>query len=167
MTSANGSGGDAGAGSTGGSSGASSGSTGGSSGASSGSTGGSSGTSSGAAGGSGAASGVNIGDLTNGLKQIEQSGPPDVKLSTETANEYIQAVTTFRDALQSAHDQANGLGPLNLPCSLGSAQQTASNFEADRTGINGMVPQTAAYIDYLNEFITTVKKASDRLIQSG
>jgi len=50
---------------------------------------------------------------------------------------------------------------------LGSAVQTKNNLNLDVTGLDGIEQAVDQYLNYLDEFETTVKKASDRLIQSG
>jgi hypothetical protein len=59
------------------------------------------------------------------------------------------------------------MGPLGNPGSLGSAVQTKNNLNLDVTGLDGIEQAVDQYLNYLDEFETTVKKASDRLIQSG
>jgi hypothetical protein len=112
-------------------------------------------------------SGASVTSLTSGLKQIQQSGPADLKLSTTTRDSYLNAISTFRTALQTQQTAMTNLGSLGSPGSLGSAVQTKNNLNLDVTGMNGIETAMSQYLTYLDEFETTVKKASDRLIQSG
>ena len=105
--------------------------------------------------------------MTSGLKQIGQSGPVDLKLSTETRDSYLNMISTFRTALQTQRTNIGNLGSLGSPGSLGSAVQTKNNLNLDVTGMDGVEQAVDQYLKYLDEFETTVKKASDRLIQSG
>jgi hypothetical protein len=113
------------------------------------------------------AGGTSISDLTSGLKQIQKSGPVDLKLSTETRDKYLNIITTFRTALQAQRTSMSNMGSLGNPGMLGSAVQTKNNLNLDVTGLDGIEQAVDQYLNYLDEFETTVKKASDRLIQSG
>jgi hypothetical protein len=112
-------------------------------------------------------SGSSISDLTSALKQLQNSGPADLKLSAETRDKYLKIISTFRSALQAARTKMSNLGALGSPGSLGSAVQTQSNLNLDVSGLSGIEPTIDQYLSYLDEFETTVKKAADRLIQSG
>jgi hypothetical protein len=144
--------------------------------ASSGSTGsGSTGSGSTGSGSTGSGSGTtgsgttgsDIGSLNAGLKEIQKSGPADLKLSTETQNAYLQIVKTFHDTLNTQLTTIKNLGSLGSPGSLGSANQTKNNLELDITGLNGIQQSINQYLSYLEQFSATVKAAGDRLIGSG
>ncbi|WP_180150403.1 hypothetical protein [Mycobacterium saskatchewanense] len=122
---------------------------------------------SGVSGGSGGSGGFNIPDLVDGLKQLQDSGPADVKLSSETRDAYLNIISTFRGQLQAQLTAIGKLGSLGSPGSLGSANQTKNNLEMDVSGLDGIEQSINQYLSYLDEFSTTVKKAADRLLQSG
>ncbi|WAJ46366.1 hypothetical protein OK015_07830 [Mycobacterium sp. Aquia_216] len=129
--------------------------------ASSGSTNGNPGGSGGGAGGS------NITDLVGELKQLQDSGPADVKLSEATRDAYLNIIKTFRDQLNDQLTAIGKLGSLGSPGSLGSANETKTNLEMDISGLGGIEQSITQYLSYLDQFSTTVKKAADRLLQSG
>jgi hypothetical protein len=108
-----------------------------------------------------------IDGLTTNLDQIKDSGPPDIKLSTATRDEYLKVIKTFRTALQTQRDKMNTVQPLGDPGALGSAIQTKANLELDVHGPGGITETTDKYLKYLDDFSDTVNKAATRLIQSG
>jgi hypothetical protein len=112
-------------------------------------------------------SGTSISALTSGLKQLQNSGPVDLQLSTATRDQYLNIINTFRTALQTQRTNMGNLGPLGSPGSLGSAVQTENNLNLDVTGLAGIEQAVDQYLNYLDEFETTVKDACNRLIQSG
>jgi hypothetical protein len=126
--------------------------------------GGSGGTSS---GGTEAAGGPAITDLTNQLKQLQDSGAADLKLSTEASQKYLTIIGTFRTALNNQKNAIAGLPSLGSPGTLQSAVQTLNNLNLDVTGLGGIEDTLNNYLSYLDEFETTVKKTADSLIQSG
>jgi hypothetical protein len=111
--------------------------------------------------------GSDISSLSSGLKQIQNSGPADLKLSTETQKAYLQIVKTFHDALNTQLTTLKNLGSLGSPGSLGSANQTKNNLELDISGLDGIQQSINQYLSYLDQFSATVKAAGDRLIGSG
>ena len=113
------------------------------------------------------ASDPSISDLTSGLKQLQKSGPVDLKLSTETRDNYLNIIGTFRTALQMQRTTMSNMVSMGSPGWLGSAEQTMNNLVNDATGLEGIEQAVDQYINYLDEFETTVKKAADRLIQNG
>jgi hypothetical protein len=111
--------------------------------------------------------GSDIASLNSGLKDIQKSGPADLKLSTETQNAYLQIVKTFHDTLNTQLTTIKNLGSLGSPGSLRSANETKNNLELDITGLNGIQQSINQYLSYLEQFSATVKAAGDRLIGSG
>jgi hypothetical protein len=143
----------------------SSGSTGsGSTGSGSGTTG--SGTSGSGTSGSGT-SGSDISSLSSGLKQLQNSGPADLKLSSATQTDYLNIIKAFHTALNNELTTIKNLGGLGNPGSLGSANQTKNNLELDITGLEGIQQSINQYLSYLEQFSATVKAAGNRLIGSG
>jgi hypothetical protein len=112
-------------------------------------------------------SGTDISSLNSGLKQLQNSGPADLKLSTDTQNAYLNIVKTFRDALNNELTTITKLGGLGSPGSLGSANQTKNNLELDISGLGGIQASINQYLSYLDQFSATVKAAGNRLIGSG
>jgi hypothetical protein len=112
-------------------------------------------------------SGSSIGALTSGLKQLQNGGPVDLKLSTATRDQYLNIISTFRTALQSQRTNMSNLGTLGSPGSLGSAVQTENNLNLDVSGLTGIQQAVDQYLNYLDQFATTVTDACNRLIQSG
>jgi hypothetical protein len=108
-----------------------------------------------------------IDDLTTNINQIKKSGKPDIKLSTETRDKYLGMITGHGTALMLVRAVMNSVGPLDNPGTLPSALQTKANLEADVTSIGGIHEVFDKYLAYLDAFEATVKKAADRLIQSG
>jgi hypothetical protein len=108
-----------------------------------------------------------IGDLTDGLKQLADSGQPDLKLSAETRDAYLKAIEIFRGALNIQYKAMTAMGLLGSPGLLASAIQTYGNFNLDVNGLEGIEPAMKNYLNYLDEFETTVQKAADRLIGNG
>jgi hypothetical protein len=108
-----------------------------------------------------------IDGLTTNLNQIKDSGPADIKLSTETRDEYLKVIKDFRGALQTQRNQMNTVQPLGDPGGLGSAIQTKTNLELDVHGPGGITETTDKYLKYLDDFADTVNKAATRLIQNG
>ena|ERR1700734_667719 len=127
----------------------------------SGSTGSGSGTS-----GSGT-SGSDISSLSSGLKQLQNSGPADLKLSSATQTDYLNIIKAFHTALNNELTTIKNLGGLGNPGSLGSANQTKNNLELDITGLEGIQQSINQYLSYLEQFSATVKAAGNRLIGSG
>ncbi|MEE6178379.1 hypothetical protein [Mycobacterium sp. 050134] len=105
--------------------------------------------------------------MTSQLKQLGDSGPADVKLSSATRDAYLNIISTFRGQLQDQLTAIGKLGSLGSPGSLASANQTKSNLELDISGMEGIEASINQYLSYLDQFSTTVKKAADRLLQSG
>jgi hypothetical protein len=151
---------------TDGSNGGSGGSGSGGSGSSSSGSGGG-GSTSGAAGGTSTAGSPSIDDLQNALKQLEDNGEPDIKLSADTRDKYIKLFQDFSDALTDQLHAAQSVPELGYPGLLNSAIQTKNNLELDNTGLSGFQHSMNDYISYLGTFIDTVNKAADRLLQSG
>jgi hypothetical protein len=112
-------------------------------------------------------SGTSIPDLTSGLKALGDSGPADLKLSTDAKNAYLKIIGTFRTSLQTYQNQIKGMGGLGSPGNLGSAIETKNNLDLDVNGLQGIETALGQYLDYLDQFETTVKDAANRLIQSG
>jgi len=127
----------------------------------SGSTGSGSGTS-----GSGT-SGSDISSLSSGLKQLQNSGPADLKLSSATQTDYLNIIKAFHTALNNELTTIKNLGGLGNPGSLGSANQTKNNLVLDITGLEGIQQSINQYLSYLEQFSATVKAAGNRLIGSG
>jgi hypothetical protein len=126
---------------------------------------GSSGTGASGAGASSTTS-TNISDLTDGLKQIQKKGV-DLKLSKDTANKYLGVVNDYRTALKAQLTAAQGLPDLGTPPNLNSANDTRTNLVRDSSGPNGFQDMLGQYLKYLDEFYTTLQKASGQLVDSG
>jgi hypothetical protein len=105
--------------------------------------------------------------LTDNLNQIKSTGPADLKLSSETLNQYMAALTTFHSALQTQRTAMNNVGPLGNVGTLTSAQQTSTNLGLDVTGPLGITETTDKYVTYLEDFMTTVLDAGIKSLQSG
>jgi len=108
-----------------------------------------------------------IDGLTTNINQIKDSGPPDIKLSTDTKNAYLKIIGDYRADLQTQRDAMNNVQPLGDPGKLTSAQQTKTNLELDVTGLGGIHDSLDKYLAYLDALSETVKKAAERLIQNG
>jgi hypothetical protein len=113
------------------------------------------------------AGGSSISDLTNQLKGLQKDGPADVKLSTATRDKYLQIIAEFRSELQAQLDAMKNVGQTGFPGWLVSALQTQANLVEDVTGLSGIEPAITQYLNYLDEFETTVKDAANNLIKSG
>jgi hypothetical protein len=139
--------------------------------ASTGSTGsgstGSGSTGSGSTGTGSTTGGTDISSLNSGLKQLQNSGPADLKLSTDTQKAYLKIINDFHTALNNELTTIKNLGGLGSPGSLGSANQTKNNLELDITGLGGIQQSINQYLSYLEQFSATVTAAGNRLIGSG
>jgi hypothetical protein len=116
--------------------------------------------------GASSTSSTNISDLTDGLKQIQKKGV-DLKLSKDTAKKYLQVVSDYRTALKAQLTTAQGLPDLGTPPTLNSANDTKTNLTRDSSGPNGFQDMLGQYLKYLDEFYTTLQKASGLLVDSG
>ena len=116
--------------------------------------------------GASSTSATNISDLTDGLKQIQKQGV-DLKLSKETANKYLKAIDDYKSALKTQLKSAQGLPDLGTPPTLNSANDTKTNLKLDASGPNGFEDTLNKYLTYLDQFETTLKKASGQLVDSG
>ncbi len=105
--------------------------------------------------------------LITGLKQIKDSGQPDVKLSTQTKHNYLQLIGAFHDQLMIQRRKIDNIAPLGDSGKLGSAMQTSANLAMDVSGPGGITDMLDKYLTYLDDFTDTVNKAATRLIQSG
>ncbi|WP_445161760.1 hypothetical protein ACTXG5_00035 [Mycobacterium sp. Dal123C01] len=105
--------------------------------------------------------------MSSQLTDLKDSGPADVKLSTQTRDAYLKIVQTFHDSLNAQLKTLSGLGSLGNPGTLASARQTKMNLELDISGVDGIQQSINQYLSYLDQFSTTVKAACTRLIQSG
>lgn len=117
--------------------------------------------------GGGSTSGTDISSLNSGLKDLQKSGPADVKLSTQTRDAYLNIVQTFHDALNTQLTNIKNLPALGDPGTLASAIQTKNNLELDISGLDGIEQSVNQYLSYLDQFSATVKAACDRLTSSG
>jgi hypothetical protein len=108
-----------------------------------------------------------IDSLTDGLKQLKDNGKADVKLSAETRDKYLKLISTFKDALQAERKKMNGLEAIGNVGLFQSANQTKRNLQIDVIGVQGIQQSTDKYLDYLDTFADTVKKAADRLLHDG
>lgn len=110
---------------------------------------------------------LNTDKLTQGLKDLQKNGKADIKLSTETRDKYLKIISTFRSTLQAERNKMSNQQSLGNPGALNSAAITKENLQLDITGLLGAQRSVDSYLHYLDEFETTVKKAADRMIQSG
>jgi hypothetical protein len=108
-----------------------------------------------------------IDEYTSNLKSIQDDGPADVKLSAETRDQYLKVIQTFRSALQVERQNMNGPDPIGNVGGYQSANQTKSNLHVDVAGLGGMQDTMDKYLNYLDEFETTIKKAADKLLGNG
>jgi hypothetical protein len=108
-----------------------------------------------------------IDGLTTNLKQITDSGPPDIKLSEETQKNYVNLIKGFINDLQTQRAAMDKVPAVGNPGTLTSAIQTEKNLDLDVNGPGGVIEMTDKYLTYLNDFVDTVNKAASRLIQSG
>ena len=108
-----------------------------------------------------------IDGLTTNINEIKDNGPADVKLSTQTRDQYLKVIGDFKTALQSQRDSMNNIQPLGDPGTLTSAMQTKANLELDVHGPGGIVETVDKYLNYLSAFEQTVNEAATRLIESG
>lgn len=111
--------------------------------------------------------GTDVSSLTSALKGLQNSGPVDLKLSSETEQAYLNIVSTFRNALNDQLKTITGMSSLGSPGTLPSATQTKNNLELDISGLSGIEQSINQYLSYLDQFSATVKAASNRLIGSG
>jgi hypothetical protein len=111
--------------------------------------------------------GSSVADLTKGMKDLKDKGPADVKLSHDARDKYVTIIGNFRNALQDEHKKMQSMPDLQDPGSFASAQQTRRNLLSNVTGFDGAEPTIKKYIDYLDAFEETVKKAADRLLDNG
>jgi hypothetical protein len=61
----------------------------------------------------------------------------------------------------------NGLESIGNVGLFQSANQTKRNLQIDVTGVQGIQQSTDKYLDYLDTFADTVKKAAGRLLHDG
>jgi hypothetical protein len=118
-------------------------------------------------GSSGSSTGPSIDSLTDAINQLAKTGQPDVKLSTATRDQYLKIITDFRSLIEWERQKMPSISTIGNVGSLNSADQTKKNLQLDMTGASGIEQTTDKYIKYLDAFENAVKKAADRLIQSG
>ncbi|WP_156748705.1 hypothetical protein [Mycobacterium sp. 1482292.6] len=109
----------------------------------------------------------NIDNLTQGLKDLQNNGKADVKLSTATRDQYLKIIETYRNALQAERNKMNNQVSLGNPGDLHSANLTKQNLQLDITGLTGAQKSMDKYLAYLDAFEATVNAACNRLIESG
>jgi hypothetical protein len=124
-------------------------------------------TGSGSTGSGSTTGGSDIGSLNSGLKQLQKSGPADLKLSSAAQTDYLNIIDAFHTALNNELTTIKNLGGLGSPGSLASANETKNNLELDITGLEGIQQSINQYLSYLEQFSATVKAAGNRLIGSG
>jgi hypothetical protein len=111
--------------------------------------------------------GMSIDGLTSGLTQIKDNGPADVKLSTDTKNQYLALIGGFHDELMAQRRKMDAISPLGDPGTLGSANETKNFLEGNVHDLGGITDTTDKYLNYLDEFHDALMKAASRMIQSG
>ena len=72
-----------------------------------------------------------------------------------------------RTALETERKKMNNQESLGDPGGFQSGILTKQNLMLDMTGLTGAQRSMDQYLDYLDEFAKTVKKACDNLINSG
>lgn len=104
-----------------------------------------------------------IGDLTNQMKQLVQSGAgKDLSISPNAKQSYIQLIEDYRNKL---HDQLNAASKLTTYANVGnflSAVQTKEQLIDDVTGQQAFVASLTQYVAYLDEFVNAVNAAFTR-----
>jgi hypothetical protein len=118
-------------------------------------------------GSSGSSSAPSIDSLTDAINQLAKTGQPDVKLSTATRDQYLKVIGDFRFMLASQRQRMGGMESIGNVGTLSSADETKKNLQLDITGTSGIEQTTDKYLKYLDALENAVKKAADRLIQSG
>lgn len=105
-----------------------------------------------------------IGDLTNGLKQLTQTGAgKDTKLSSTAQQNYQKLIGDYRTALNEQRNKAAQLTNYGNAGGWGSAQDTVWQLQGAVTGPNGVVETLDTYLAYLDEFEKTVNAAFNRM----
>ena len=105
-----------------------------------------------------------IGDLTNGLKQLTQTGAgKDTKLSATAQKNYTKLISDYRTALNEQRNSAAQLTNYGNPGGWQSAQDTVWQLQNAVTGPNGVVETLDKYLAYLDEFEKTVNAAFNRM----
>lgn len=98
------------------------------------------------------------------MKMLKDHGPADLMLSPETRDKYLKIIEDFRTSLADQRTKMNWLRNYGNVGAFSSALQTKANLELDVTQAQ---IATDKYIAYLDAFEDTIKKAADRLMQSG
>jgi hypothetical protein len=105
-----------------------------------------------------------IGDLTNAMKQLTQTGAgKDTKLSSSAQQKYTKLISDYRTALNEQRNSAAQLTNYGNPGGWGSAQATVWQLQGAVTGPNGIVETLDKYLAYLDEFEKTVNAAFNRM----
>lgn len=105
-----------------------------------------------------------INTAATAMNHLKDNGQADLKLSPETRDAYLQAITDLRTALESRVREADGVGEYGNPGKFASAQQTKANLELAVANFKTSVND---YIEFLDAFAETVKKSADRLMNAG
>ncbi|CAN5615219.1 hypothetical protein BH11ACT6_BH11ACT6_35400 [soil metagenome] len=107
---------------------------------------------------------MSIENATTLMTQLADSGQADLKMSTETRDEYLKVINALRDSLKGRLAEVDEVEPYGDPGLYASAKQTKANLELAVLNFKKSVND---YIEYLDAFAETVKKACDRAIESG
>lgn len=113
---------------------------------------------------------MGIEDLTSQMKQLGEHGEADLKLDETAKNNYISAISTYREALREQRTALNDLDDLGDPGGYPSTRQTKNQLQLNvvgTVGTNGIRETLDNYIEYLDEFEKTVNAAFNRLQAEG
>ncbi|MGE0217125.1 hypothetical protein [Mycolicibacterium sp.] len=107
-----------------------------------------------------------ISDFTANLKTYAERGPGDLKLSTETRDEYLKLIADLRKSFQTVLEQANvgNMGEFGNVGGLASAQQTKRNLQIDAANFRHTIRGCIKYTDELEAVVT---KAATNILKSG
>jgi hypothetical protein len=102
---------------------------------------------------------VSIDDQINGLKSGNFSGGGTFKISDDAAQQYYNAITYYRDALNGIKNsvQSKLIGPWGNVGSLDSANDVKTILAHDQP--QALIDSIDKYVSYLDEFENAVKAA--------
>jgi hypothetical protein len=109
-----------------------------------------------------------ISDLTDNMNTIKDNGKADLKLSEATRDKYLKIIDDHRADMDVAVRQIRQtLESFGNVGSFQSAHQVKDNLLLDVKGPLGVEATIDNYNNYLDTLAETVKKAANRLINSG
>jgi hypothetical protein len=102
---------------------------------------------------------MSIDDQINGLKSGNFGGGGTFKISDEAAQQYYNAISYYRDALNGVKNSVQGklIAPWGNVGSLGSANHVKSILAHDQP--QALIDSIDKYLSYLDEFEDAIKAA--------